>query len=74
MRKIKYKKGKRLQPYVLEYTGSHKNIASELQLFVYDDKTFEEIASRLSTSPENARQLVSRGIKKIKQALGRKDD
>ena len=42
MRKIKYKKGKRLQPYVLEYTGSHKNIASELQLFVYDDKTLAE--------------------------------
>lgn len=42
MRKIKYKKGKRLQPYVLEYTGSHKNIASELQLFVYDDKTLSE--------------------------------
>lgn len=42
MRKIKYKKGKRLQPYVLEYTGSHKNIKSELQLFVYDDKTLAE--------------------------------
>lgn len=42
MRKIKYKKGKRLQPYVLEYTGSHKNIKSELQLFVYDDKTLVE--------------------------------
>lgn len=42
MRKIKYKKGKRLQPYVLEYTGSHKNIVSELQLFVYDDKTLAE--------------------------------
>ncbi|MFN7099138.1 MAG: magnesium/cobalt transporter CorA [Flavobacterium sp.] len=42
MRKIKYKKGKRLQPYVLEYTGSHKNITSELQLFVYDDKTLAE--------------------------------
>lgn len=45
-----------------------------VRLRVYDDKTFEEIASRLSTSPENARQLVSRGIKKIKQALGRKED
>ncbi|MGZ9675550.1 magnesium/cobalt transporter CorA [Flavobacterium sp. GNP001] len=42
MRKIKYKKGKRLQPYVLEYTGSHKNIKSELQLFVYDDKNLAE--------------------------------
>jgi len=45
-----------------------------LSLRVYEDKTFEEIASRLSTSPENARQLVSRGIKKLKQALGRKEN
>lgn len=45
-----------------------------LGLRVYDEKTFEEIAERLSTSPENARQLVSRGIKKIRQALGRKEN
>tara|TARA_B110001454_G_scaffold122549_1_gene114403 strand:+ start:1703 stop:2239 length:537 start_codon:yes stop_codon:yes gene_type:complete len=45
-----------------------------LSLRIYEDKTFEEIASRLSTSPENARQLVSRGIKKLKQALVRKED
>ncbi|OOG78194.1 magnesium/cobalt transporter CorA [Flavobacterium sp. A45] len=37
MRKIKYKKGKRLQPYSLEYTGLHKDKEIEMQLFVYDD-------------------------------------
>ncbi|REG99719.1 magnesium/cobalt transporter CorA [Flavobacterium aquicola] len=37
MRKIKYKKGKRLQPYTLEYTGLHKNKEIEMQLFVYND-------------------------------------
>lgn len=37
MRKIKYKKGKKMQPYSLEYTGVHKSKESELQLFVYDD-------------------------------------
>jgi len=42
MRKIKYKKGKRLQPYTLEYTGSHKNREVEMQLFVYDDCTIDE--------------------------------
>ncbi|MDR6845883.1 magnesium/cobalt transporter CorA [Flavobacterium granuli] len=42
MRKIKYKKGKRLQPYTLEYTGLHKNKEVEMQLFVYDDCTVEE--------------------------------
>ena len=36
MRKIKYKRGKKTQPYNLEYTGIHKSKESELQLFVYD--------------------------------------
>jgi magnesium transporter len=42
MRKIKYKKGKRLQPYTLEYTGVHKNREVEMQLFVYDDCVVNE--------------------------------
>lgn len=37
-----------------------------VSLRVYDDATFDEIATRLSTSPENARQLVSRGLKKLR--------
>ncbi|KLT69871.1 MULTISPECIES: magnesium/cobalt transporter CorA [Flavobacterium] len=37
MRKIKYKKGRKLQHITLEYTGSHKEHQSEMQLFVYDD-------------------------------------
>ncbi len=37
MRKIKYKKGKKLQPYSMEYTGIHKLHESEMQLFVYDN-------------------------------------
>jgi RNA polymerase sigma factor (sigma-70 family) len=45
-----------------------------VQLRVYDEETFEEIAARLSTSPENARQLVSRGLKKLREVLGRKED
>lgn len=42
MRKIKYKKGKRLHPYSLEYTGLHKDNEIEMQLFVYDDTSIEE--------------------------------
>lgn len=42
MRKIKYKKSRKLQPYNLEYTGIHKNTDSEMQLFVYDDVTLSE--------------------------------
>ena len=34
MRKIKYKKGKRVQPYTLEYTGLHKNKAVPVALMV----------------------------------------
>lgn len=44
MRKIKYKKGRKLQPYNLEYTGIHKKTDSEMQLFVYDDTTLSECA------------------------------
>ena len=44
-----------------------------IQMRVYDEKTFEEIASRLSTSPENARQIFSRGLKKMRALLGRKE-
>jgi RNA polymerase sigma-70 factor, ECF subfamily len=60
---------------VEELVASLPQAQSEaLSLRVYDDKTFEEIAFRLSTSPENARQLVSRGINKIRQALRRKEN
>ena len=36
MRKIKYKKGRKVQPALLEYTGVHKQTKTEMQLFVYD--------------------------------------
>jgi magnesium transporter len=44
MRKIKYKKTRKLQPYSLEYTGVHKKTDSEIQLFVYDDFNFAEFS------------------------------
>ena len=43
MRKIKYKKGRKEQPTVLEYTGIHKNVVTEMQMFVYDVEFLEEI-------------------------------
>lgn len=42
MRKIKYKKGRKVQPTNLEYTGVHKNTKTEIQLFVYDTNDFKE--------------------------------
>ncbi|MBE0392269.1 MULTISPECIES: magnesium/cobalt transporter CorA [unclassified Flavobacterium] len=44
MRKIKFKKNRKLQPNKLEYTGSHKKMESEMQLFVYDAVDFIEYA------------------------------
>jgi len=42
VRKIKYKKGRKAQPSVLEYTGIHKEITTEMQLFVYDSNDITE--------------------------------
>lgn len=42
MRKIKYKKGKKIQPTLLEYTGVHKYTQTEIQLFVYDTNDLAE--------------------------------
>jgi magnesium transporter len=44
VRKIKYKKGRKVQPTILEYTGSHKLIKTEMQLFVYDTNDLTEYA------------------------------
>ena len=44
MRKIKYKKGRKVQPTILEYTGGHKSIKTEMQLFVYDTNDLTEYA------------------------------
>jgi magnesium transporter len=42
VRKIKYKKGRKVQPSFFDYTGIHKNIETELQLFVYDTNDLVE--------------------------------
>ncbi len=42
MRKIKYKKARKVQLNQLEYTGKHKRSESEMQLFVYDESSLKE--------------------------------
>lgn len=42
MRKIKYKKGRKVIPSFFDYTGVHKQIKTELQLFVYDTNDITE--------------------------------
>ncbi len=44
MRKIKYKKGKKIQPTLLEYTGVHKYTQTEIQLFVYNTDDLAEFS------------------------------
>ena len=61
MRKIKYKKGRKVHPSILEYTGNHKDTPTEIQLFVYnaDDVTeiqqlhVDEIQDTIDTSKVN---------------------
>lgn len=42
MRKIKYKKGRKVVPTFLEYTGNHKDFTTQLQLFVYNSSDLDE--------------------------------
>jgi RNA polymerase sigma-70 factor (ECF subfamily) len=44
-----------------------------VNLRVLDEATFDEIAEKLSTSPDNARQLLSRGLKKLKTSFAGKE-
>ena len=61
MRKIKYKKGKKVIPTYLEYTGVHKNVPTEIQLFVYNsvdltecsNGTFEQIIENVDLTKQN---------------------
>lgn len=46
MRKIKYKKGRKVVPSFLEYTGIHKDVPTEMQLFVYDTNDLIECGDR----------------------------
>lgn len=54
MRKIKYKKGRKVQPSILEYTGIHNDIQTEMQLFVYDDADLTEYSEfRINEFPKS---------------------
>ena len=44
-----------------------------VQMRYIDDSTFEEIAERLKTTPTNVRQIISRGIKRLKQLIEDKE-
>lgn len=51
----------------LEYLPDQQKTAIEMRYI--DDKTFEQIAESLKVSPTNARQIISRGIKRIRELV-----
>ncbi|OYQ35671.1 magnesium and cobalt transport protein CorA [Flavobacterium cyanobacteriorum] len=42
MRRIQYRRVRKVQPYNFEYTGTHKTEPVAMQLFVYDEEGYEE--------------------------------
>ena len=57
MRKIKYKKGKKVQPTFLDYTGIHKQTKTEMQLFVYDTDDLTEYKEFTQSQLGNKRTM-----------------
>ncbi len=57
---------------LIEQLLPHQKTAVSMK--VYEDATFEDIALRLGTSPQNARQLVSRGLKRLREVMKSKKD
>ncbi len=41
-----------------------------IELRYINDSTFEEISAQLKVNPTNARQLISRGLKKMRELIG----
>lgn len=56
----------------LERLPEHQRQAIELRY--RDDWSFEEIARTLNTTPANARQLISRGIRQLRKIAGVRED
>lgn len=51
----------------LEHLPQQQKAAIEMRYI--NDQTFEQIAERLKVSPTNARQIISRGIKRLKELV-----
>lgn len=56
MRKIKYKKGRKVQPTFVEYTGIHVSVKTEMQLFVYTETDITEYIKFEFENLENLKQ------------------
>lgn len=51
-----------------------ENQKRAIELRYLSDWSFERIAKEIETSPQNVRQLISRGLKRIKASVGEKGD
>lgn len=51
----------------LEYLPQQQKMAIEMRYI--NEQTFEQIAETLKVSPTNARQIISRGIKRLKELV-----
>ncbi len=64
----------------LKFDGAEKlSQLSEIQkqaieMRYVDDKTFEQIAEQLKVKPDNARQIISRGIKRLRELVAERSD
>jgi len=56
VQRIKYKKGRKEHIAPLEYTGIHKHVTTQMQLFVYDVDELEEILINDSLDLQNVHQ------------------
>jgi magnesium transporter len=56
VQRIKYKKGRKEHIAPLEYTGIHKHVTTQMQLFVYDVDELEEILINDSSELQNIHQ------------------
>lgn len=60
---------------LLAATGSlPENQKAAVKLRYMEEWSFEDIAKKLKTSPQNARQLASRGVKALRTLLRRQED
>ncbi len=57
MKRLKYKKGRKVQPNYFEYTGQHKEHPVAMQLFVYNSESYTE-TTNLNLDKVHIQQLL----------------
>ncbi|WP_321538418.1 CorA family divalent cation transporter [Flavobacterium piscinae] len=63
MKRLKYKKGRKVQPNHFEYTGQHINQPIEMQLFLYNSESYTETKNLHLDKVEIDELLTSQDVK-----------